>query len=89
MFKIDHRNVDNLTQVCFNKIIVLLDTYASLKRSDKDKLELPWITSGLQKSVCMKKKIPKFINKTDPMLKEDLYMKYKNCRLTKKSRGLK
>ena len=62
---------------------MLLDTYAPLKRINKDTLKFkskPWITLGLQKSLSVKNKLlTNFINK-DPVLKEEFHTKYKNYR---------
>ena len=50
-----------------DKINMLLDTYAPLK--------------GLQKSISVKKKLLKnFINKKDPILKEEFHTNYKKYR---------
>ena len=61
--------------------LMLLDTYAPLKRINKYKLKFkskPWITLGLQKSISAKNKLLKnFINKKDPVLKEEFHTKYK------------
>ena len=60
---------------------MLLDTYAPLKRINKYKLKFkskPWITLGLQKSISVKNKLlTNFINKKDPVLKEEFHTKYK------------
>ena len=60
---------------------MLLDTYAPLKRFKKYKLKFKsktWITLGLQKSISAKNKLLKnFINKKDPVLKEEFHTKYK------------
>ena len=41
----------------------------------------PWITLGLQKSISVKKKLLKnFINKKDPILKEEIHTNYKKYR---------
>ena len=41
----------------------------------------PWITLGLQKSVSVKNKLLKsFINKKDPILKEEFHTNYKKYR---------
>ena len=78
-----------------DKINMLLDTYAPLKRTDKYKLKFkskPWITLCLQKSISVKNKLLKnFINKKDPILKEGFHINYKKYRnllstLTKKSK---
>ena len=51
------------------------------KRINKYKLKFkskPWITLGLQKSISAKNKLLKnFINKKDPVLKEEFHTKYK------------
>ena len=63
---------------------MLLDTYAPLKRVNKYKMKFkfkPWITLGLQKSVSVKNKLFKnFINKKDPILKEEFHTNYKKYR---------
>ena len=60
---------------------MLLDTYAPLKRMKKYKLKFqskPWIILGLQKSISVKKKLlTNYINKRDPILKEEFHTKYK------------
>ena len=60
---------------------MLLDTYAPLKRINKYKLKFkskPWITLGLQKSISVKNKLlTNYINKRDPILKEEFHTKYK------------
>ena len=81
LLKIDEKNVDNSTKMYLDRINILLDTYAPLKRINKYKLKFkskPWITLGLQKSISAKKKLLKnFINKKDPVLKEEFHTKYK------------
>ena len=66
-------NADKSTKKFLDKINILLDTYAPLKRVKKYKLKFkskPWITLGLQKSISMKNKLlTNFINKKDPILK--------------------
>ena len=73
LLKIDDLNADNSTKIYLDKINMLLDTYAPLKRINKYKLKFkskPWITLGLQKSVSVKNKfLTNFINKKDPVLK--------------------
>ena len=60
---------------------MLLDTYAPLKKINKYKLKFkskPWISLGLQKSIFVKKKLlTSFINKKDPILKEEFHTNYK------------
>ena len=67
-----------------DKINMLLDTYAPLKRINKYKLKFkskPWVTLGLQKSISMKNKYLKnFINKKDPILKQEFHSNYKKYR---------
>ena len=81
LLKIDEKNVDNSTKMYLDRINILLDTYALLKRINKYKLKFkskPWITLGLQKSISAKNKLFKnFINKKDPVLKEEFHIKYK------------
>ena len=63
---------------------MLLDTYASLKKINKCKLKFkskPWITLGLQKSLSVKNKLlASFINKKDPIQKEECHTNYKKYR---------
>ena len=84
LLKIDELNVDNSTKIYLDKINMLIDTYASLKRINKYKLKFkpkPWITLGLQKSISVKNKLlTNFMNKKDPALKEEFHIKYKNYR---------
>ena len=52
LLKIDDLNADNSTKIYLDKIYMLLDTYAPLKRVNKYKLKFkckPWITLGVQK----------------------------------------
>ena len=62
----------------------MLDTYAPLKRVNKYKLKFKsksWITLGLQKSLSVKNKLlTNFINKKDPILKEECHTNYKKYR---------
>ena len=66
------------------QINILLDTYAPLKRINKYKLKFtskPWISLGLQKSISVKNKLlANFINKKDPVLKEEFHTKQKKYR---------
>ena len=80
MLKIDELNADYSAKVYLDKIDMLLDTYAPLKKINKYKLKFksePWITLGLQKSISVKNKLlANFINKKDPILKEEFHT---NC----------
>ena len=71
--KTDELNAGNSTRMYLDKVNMLLDTYAPLKRINKDKMKFkskPLITLGLQKSMSVKNKLLKnFINKKDPILK--------------------
>ena len=82
--KTDELNADNSTRMYLDKINILLDTYAPLKRVDKYKVKFKsksWITLGLQKSISVKNKLrKKFINKKDPILKEEFHTNYKKYR---------
>ena len=77
-------NADKSTKKFLDKINMLLDTYAPLKRVKKYKLKFkskPWITLGLQKSISVKNKLlTNFINKKDPILKEECQTNYKKYR---------
>ena len=95
LLKIDELNADNSTKIYLDKINMLLDTYAPLKRINKYKLKFkskPWITLGLQKSIFVKNKfLTNFINKKELILKEEFhtnYQKYRNLlsTLMKKSK---
>ena len=82
LLKIDELNADKSTKKFLDKINTLLDTYAPLKRVKKYKLKFkskPWITLGLQKSV-KNKLLTNFINKKDPILKEECHTNYKKYR---------
>ena len=65
--KIDDLNADKSTKIYLDKINMLLDTYAPLKRINKYKLKFKsniWITLGLQKSISVRNKLRRsFINK--------------------------
>ena len=67
-----------------DKINMLLDTYAPLKRINQYKLKFrskPRITLGLQKSISEKNKLlTNLINKKDSMLKEEFHNNYKKYR---------
>ena len=84
LLKIDELNADNSTKMFLDKINMLLDTYAPLKRVKKYKLKFkskPWITLGLQKSISVKNKLlTNSINKKDPKLKEECHTNYKKYR---------
>ena len=84
LLKIDEINADNSTKRFLDKINILLDTYAPLKRVKKYKFKFkskPWITLGLQKSISVKNKLlTNFINKKDPKLKEACHTNYKKYR---------
>ena len=84
LLKIDELNPDKSTKKFLDKINMLLDTYAPLKKVKKYKLKLkskPWITLGLQKSISVKNKLlTNFINKKDPILTEKCHTNYKKCR---------
>ena len=79
--KIDELNADNLIKMYLDKINMLLDTHAPLKRINKYKFKFKsklWITLGLQKLISVKNKLlTDYINKTDPILKEGFHTKYK------------
>ena len=85
LLKINEIDADNSTKIYLDQINMLLDTYASLKKINKYKLKFkskPWIiTSGLQKSIFVKNKLlTNFINKKDPILKEEFHTNYKKYR---------
>ena len=84
LLKIDKLNAENSTKMYLDAINMLLDTYAPLKRINKYKLKFkskPWITLGLQKSISVKNILfVNFINKKDPILKEEFHTNYKKYR---------
>ena len=60
LLKINELNTDNSSKRYLDKINMLLDTYAPLKKNIKYKLKFkskPWITLGLQKSISIKNKL--------------------------------
>ena len=63
---------------------ILKNNMKELKRISKYKLKFkskPWITLGLQKRISVKNKLlTNFINKKDPILKEEFHTKYKKYR---------
>ena len=84
LLKIDELNADNSTKMYLDKINMLLDTYAPLKRINKYKLKFkskPWITLGLQKSISVKNKLlTNFINKKDPYTKRGISHQMQNIK---------
>ena len=84
MLKINELTADNSTKIYLDKAM-LSDTYAPLKKINKYKLKFkskPWITSDLQKSIFVKNKLlTNFINKKDPILKEEFHSNYKNIEI--------
>ena len=84
LLKNDELNADNSTKIYLHKINLLLDIYTPLKTINKYKLKFkskPWITLGLQKSISVKNKLlANFINKKDPILKEEFHTNYKKYR---------
>ena len=84
LLKIDKLNAENSTKMYLDAINMLLDTCAPLKRINKYKLKFkskPWITLGLQKSISVKNILfVNFINKKDPILKEEFHTNYKKYR---------
>ena len=85
MLKIDELNADNSTKKFLDKIDMLLDTNAPLKKVKNYKLKFKsksWITLGLQKSISVKKKlITNFVNKKDPIMKENYHTNYKKIEI--------
>ena len=78
----DKLHADNSTKIYLDAINMLFDTYAPLKRINKYKLKFKsktWIT--LQKSISVENELfVNFINKKDPILKEELHTNYKKYR---------
>ena len=84
LLKIDELNADNSIRMYLDKINMLSDTYAPLKRINKYKMKYkskPWTTLDIQKSISVKNKLLKnFISKKDPVLKEEFHTNYKKYR---------
>ena len=86
IFSVNWEDADNSTKKYLDTINMLLD--ALLKRISKPK---PWITLGLQKSVSVNNKLlVNFINKKDPILKEEFHTtkRYKNLLSTLMKRSI-
>ena len=83
LLKTDELNADNSITMYLDKIDML--TYAPLKRINKYTLKFKskrWITLGLQKSISVKNELlSNFINRKDPILKEEFHTKYKNIKI--------
>ena len=81
LLKTDELNADNSTRVYLDKINILLDIYAPLKRFNKYKMKFkskPWITLSLQKSISVRNKLLKnFIHRKNPILKGEFHTNYK------------
>ena len=77
--KIDDLNADNSSKMFLGKINMLSDTYPPHKRIINTNWNLSlWMTLGLQLSVSIKNKLlTNFINKKDPLLKQEFHTKYK------------
>ena len=80
-------NVDSSTQRYLEKINILLDIYAPLKRIDKYKLRFkskPWINLGLQKSKSVKNELMKRRRGGEgckaPYIERENSIEYKNYR---------
>ena len=85
LFKVDELNAYNSAKMYLDKINMLLQTCAPLKRINKDKLKFkskPWITLGLQKSISVKNKLlTNFINEKDSILEEECHTTTKNIEI--------
>ena len=81
LLKTNELNAENSTTMHLDQINILLDSYAPLKRVNKYRMKCESklsITLGLQKSISVKNKLLKnFINKKDPILKEEFHTNYK------------
>ena len=84
LLKIDELNADSSSRMYLDKINMLSDTYAPLKRINEYKLQFKskaWITLGLRKSVSVKNKwLTNLINKKDPIIKAEFHTNYKRYR---------
>ena len=68
----------------FKRINAILDNHAPLRKVTKKKLRFrskPWINLGLQKSISVKNSLfAKFIKSNDINQKNEIHIKYKQCR---------
>ena len=82
--KLDEKNVNSATNNFLDAINSVLNKHTSLKKVNRYKLRYnrkPWMTSGIQKSVCIKNKLlKKFINKKDLQLKAVFHEQCKTYR---------
>ena len=65
LLKTDELNADNSIRMYLDKMNMLLDIYAPLKRVNKYNIKFkskPWITLGLQKSISVGNKLLKKIH---------------------------
>ena len=71
LLKIDELTADNSTKIYLDKINMLLDAYAPLKKINKYKLKIKSKTlDNFRLAIFLKNKLPRnFINKKDPILK--------------------
>ena len=71
LLKIDELTADNSTKIYLDKINMLLDAYAPLKKINKYKLKIKSKTlDNFRLAILLKNKLPRnFINKKDPILK--------------------
>ena len=71
LLKIDELTADNSTKIYLDKINMLLDAYAPLKKINKYKLKIKSKTlDNFRLAIFLKSKLPRnFINKKDPILK--------------------
>ena len=86
LLKIDKLNADNSTKKFLDKINMLLDTFAPLKRVTKYKLKFkstPWLMLGLQKPLSAKNKLlSDFISKKQgPYSKRGMSLTTKNIEI--------
>ena len=97
ILKTNECNTDLSFDIFYSKINELLDKYVPVTKLNKKQIKnisKPWITSGIQKSICIRNQLhKKFIKEKNPRTKtliENQYKKYRNlitklCRQSKKN----
>ena len=85
ILKTNECNTDLSTDIFYSKINELLDKYVPVTKLNKKQIKnisKPWITSGIQKSICIRNQLhKKCIKEKNPRTKtliENQYKKYRN-----------
>ena len=84
IIQIDKGNPDLSFHNYIEEVEKIISNHAPLRKTRKRELKFqsrPWITSGLQKSIVIKRKLfDKFIKSTNSIIKEKLHNDYKSYR---------